>query len=310
MVNTALKSNAISNLNTLMKNEPNISTGLAAIKTLIKALESSKATTAIELDEELNTVVSAMESTDYSSTSIRSASDLFRKFISLAPAELIDQPDFVNILNFYNNRGRMFIERVARSRDLICKYSRPFFTNSMRLLTHSYSKVVLSVIRKAFESGVDLEVFVTESQPNASGKKMHEELVSLGINSTLILDSAIGYLMERMDAVIVGAEGVMESGGIINKIGTLSMSICAKMMNKPVYVMAESIKFVKEYPLNQTDIPEEFKYRTSVREGRKDLSSEHPEVDYTPPAYITLLFTDLGILTPAAVGEELIKLYT
>ncbi|KAK6039282.1 hypothetical protein COOONC_23212 [Cooperia oncophora] len=33
-------------------------------------------------------------------------------------------------------------------------------------------------------------------------------------------------------------------------------------------------------------------------------------VDYTSPQYINLLFTDLGILTPAAVGEELIKLYT
>ena len=31
--------------------------------------------------------------------------------------------------------------------------------------------------------------------------------------------------------------------------------------------------------------------------------------DYTPPQYITLLFTDLGILTPSAVSDELLKLY-
>lgn len=29
--------------------------------------------------------------------------------------------------------------------------------------------------------------------------------------------------------------------------------------------------------------------------------------DYTPPQYISLLFTDLGILTPAAVSDELIR---
>lgn len=40
-----------------------------------------------------------------------------------------------------------------------------------------------------------------------------------------------------------------------------------------------------------------------------DLTNEHPMVDYTPPSYITLLFTDLGILTPSAVSDELIKLY-
>ena len=32
-------------------------------------------------------------------------------------------------------------------------------------------------------------------------------------------------------------------------------------------------------------------------------------IDFTPAEYITLLFTDLGVLTPAAVSEELIKLY-
>jgi translation initiation factor 2B subunit (eIF-2B alpha/beta/delta family) len=47
---------------------------------------------------------------------------------------------------------------------------------------------------------------------------------------------------------------------------------------------------------------------TSSKLG-KDLSKEHPQVDYTPPSYITLLFTDLGILTPSAVSDELIKLY-
>lgn len=34
-----------------------------------------------------------------------------------------------------------------------------------------------------------------------------------------------------------------------------------------------------------------------------------PCVDYTPAEYITLLFTDLGVLTPSAVSDELIRLY-
>ena len=39
------------------------------------------------------------------------------------------------------------------------------------------------------------------------------------------------------------------------------------------------------------------------------LKVDNPSCDYTPPEYITLLFTDLGILTPSAVSDELIKLY-
>ena len=32
-------------------------------------------------------------------------------------------------------------------------------------------------------------------------------------------------------------------------------------------------------------------------------------IDFTPAEFITLLFTDLGVLTPAAVSDELIRLY-
>lgn len=47
---------------------------------------------------------------------------------------------------------------------------------------------------------------------------MLNDLKSAGINCTIILDSAIGYVMEQVDFVMVGAEGVVESGGIINKV--------------------------------------------------------------------------------------------
>lgn len=52
-----------------------------------------------------------------------------------------------------------------------------------------------------------------------------------------------------------------------------------------------------------------FQYSASTLAQEKDLSKVHPLVDYTPPSYLTLLFTDLGILTPSAVSDELIKLY-
>ena len=42
------------------------------------------------------------------------------------------------------------------------------------------------------------------------------------------------------------------------QIGTFTMAICAKTMNKPFYVVAESFKFVRVFPLNQLDIPSQF----------------------------------------------------
>jgi translation initiation factor eIF-2B subunit alpha len=37
------------------------------------------------------------------------------------------------------------------------------------------------------------------------------------------------------------------------------MAICAREMKKPFYVLTESFKFVRLYPLNQRDLPNEFK---------------------------------------------------
>lgn len=96
---------------------------------------------------------------------------------------------------------------------------------------------------------------------------------------------------------------------VILQIGTYTIALCAKELNKPVYVMCESFKFVRLYPLNQQDLPDEFKHHASTINSGRDLSQVHPLVDYTPPSLLTLLFTDLGILTPSAVSDELIKLY-
>ena len=43
------------------------------------------------------------------------------------------------------------------------------------------------------------------------------------------------------------------------QIGTCTMAICAKEMNKSFYVVAESFKFARLYPLNQKDVPNQFK---------------------------------------------------
>ncbi|KAK5041051.1 translation initiation factor eIF-2B subunit alpha, partial [Cryomyces antarcticus] len=58
-----------------------------------------------------------------------------------------------------------------------------------------------------------------------------------------------------VDMVIVGAEGVVENGGIISRLGTYQMGMLAKSARKPFYVVAESHKFVRLYPLSQYDLP-------------------------------------------------------
>lgn len=41
--------------------------------------------------------------------------------------------------------------------------------------------------------------------------------------------------------------------------------MCAKEMKKPFYVLTESFKFSRIYPLNQVDLPDEFKVKHQVK---------------------------------------------
>ena len=156
---------------------------------------------------------------------------------------------------------------------------------------------------------------VTQSAPNNEGEMMVRELSDIGIPASIVIDPAVGYVMSRVDMVLVGAEGVTQSGGIVNKIGTLTIATCAKATGKPVYVVAESFKLVRLYPFSQSDLPKELRSfdhheplgtPTQEHNPRKILQ---PVVDYTPPDLVTLIFTDLGILSPSSVCEMLLKLY-
>jgi translation initiation factor 2B subunit (eIF-2B alpha/beta/delta family) len=54
-----------------------------------------------------------------------------------------------------------------------------------------------------------------------------------------VLDSAVAYIMDKVDFVLVGSEAVVESGGLINAIGSNQMAIIAKAANKPFYALTE-----------------------------------------------------------------------
>ncbi|KRZ27953.1 Translation initiation factor eIF-2B subunit alpha, partial [Trichinella pseudospiralis] len=277
------------------------SPAIASIETLYECVKRSQATTLVGLSNELKKAIEIMLNTNYSYTAVSSASELFMRFISLTTLDKPDQ-DFSDCVKVLLERGQIFLCRVAASRQKIASLCRSFIRNGSKVMVHARSCVVLRALCQAAEDGKQLEVFITESKPSNGGSDFYDCLRQAGIQYMQITDSSIGYFMENIDFVLVGAEGVVESGGIINKIGTLTIAICAKAMNKPFYVLVESIKFVKSYPLTQSDLTQHFTKSC-------EKSSEHPRVDYTPAKYITLLFTDLGILTPTAVSDELIKLY-
>lgn len=113
----------------------------------------------------------------------------------------------------------------------------------------------MQALLKAHAQNKRIKVYVTEARPQGLGMKTHQQLTQAGIPCTVILDSAVAYILERVDIVLVGAEAVVESGGLVSSIGTSQLAYLAKAMGKPFFALAESFKFLRYYPLNQADIP-------------------------------------------------------
>uniref|UniRef100_A0A4W5MXG2 Translation initiation factor eIF2B subunit alpha n=1 Tax=Hucho hucho TaxID=62062 RepID=A0A4W5MXG2_9TELE len=291
---------------TQVRQDPEVPSAVAAIRTLLEFLKRDQTgETILGLRENLTQTIRRLEEAD-SSVAVSSGGELFLRFISLTSLE---HPDLSQCKKVMVERGELFLKKISLSRSKVAKLCHTFIKDGAKILTHSSSRVVLKVLESAAADKKRFTVYVTESQPDSAGRQMADKLRKLNIPVTVVLDAAVGYIMEKVDLVIVGAEGVVESGGIINKIGTYQLAVCSKAHNKPFYVVAESFKFVRLYPLNQQDVPERFKYKADTLKAVEDLAEEHPMIDYTPPSLITLIFTDLGVLTPSAVSDELIKLY-
>lgn len=65
----------------------------------------------------------------------------------------------------------------------------------------------------AFCSSPFWQVYVTEARPRSLGNKTYEALTAAGIPCAVVLDSAVAYVMEKVDVVLVGSEAIVESGG-------------------------------------------------------------------------------------------------
>jgi len=280
----------------------NVSTGIAAIQGLMQVLRQNNANTLQELVSLLKAESEKFKKLDCSVIAVTSACELFLRFITLAHGQL-ETEDFDTCKTLMLDRGTKFLEKLGSMRGKVAEHFEPHVSEGGHFLVHGQSRVVLEALLFAAKSGKEFQVYLTRS-----GWKLKKQLTAAGIAASNIDDMAIGYIMNKIDCVLLGAEGVCESGGIINQLGTLPTAMIAQQFNKPVYTLVESFKFVRFYPLSQQDLPQECR-RPSSSESTDETADLYTTVDYTPPNHITLLFTDLGILTPSAVSDELIKLY-
>lgn len=286
---------------------PDCAVAVASIKALTLVIKHSKAKTMMGVSEDLEKAAQALQRVNPTAISLKAGCELFLRFVTRTSA--LELKDIETAKARLIERGIHFADTSTRSRQTIAELGARFIRNGCLVLTHGHSRVVLAILQRAVAQGSHFSVVVAEGRPDGTGITMAKALDEMGIPVTLVLDSGVAYVMERVDMVLTGAEAVVENGGIVNKLGTYGIALAAKASSKPMYVAAESYKFARLYPLSQKDLPEERKHLDLGPLLPPRVQVDNPSRDYTPPGFISLLITDLGVLTPAAVSDELIQLY-
>ena len=197
-----------------------------------------------------------------------------------------------------------FIIRSEKALEVIAEIGSKRIKNKDVLLTHCNSSAAISTIIKAHKDGKKIQVYATESRPKRQGYITVRQLVKEGVPTTLIVDSAVRYVMQRVDLVVVGCDTVASNGAIINKIGTSQIALCAHEARVPVMVCAETYKFSHETLAGElVEIEERDVNEVVKQEDFLGVRIFNPVFDATPPEYIDVIVTEKGVISPHAAYE-------
>ncbi len=200
----------------------------------------------------------------------------------------------------------------------IGKYGSPLLEDEDTVLTHCNAGALatvgygtsLAVVRTAVEQGKRINVIATETRPLLQGSRLTAfELAHDKIPVKLIVDSAAAQMMSRgvVDKILVGADRILKTGHVTNKIGTLPIALSAKFYGVPFYVAApvSTIDMVTDPSMvvieerNQREIL----YVAGRRVAPRNVEALNPAFDVTPPELVTGIVTDRGVAGPPFVDS-------
>ncbi len=163
----------------------------------------------------------------------------------------------------------------------------------------------LGVILRAYQEGVKVRVFATETRPRMQGSKLTMfELHYEGVDTTLIPDTAVGHVIGQghVTKVLVGADRILTDGTTYNKIGTYQVAVLARRHRVPFYVVAPASTFDLKSRREEITIEErsssEVTHIGGVKVAPEGVKVYNPAFDETPPQLISAFVTDRGVFHP------------
>uniref|UniRef100_A0A2P2LDV5 Translation initiation factor eIF2B subunit beta n=2 Tax=Rhizophora mucronata TaxID=61149 RepID=A0A2P2LDV5_RHIMU len=216
------------------------------------------------------------------------------------------------------------IQDIATCHEQIAEQAVEHIHQNEVILTLGSSRTVLEFLCAAKEKKRSFRVFVAEGAPRYQGHLLAKELVTRGLQTTLITDSAVFAMISRVNMVIVGAHAVMANGSVIAPVGLNMVALAAQKHAVPFVVLAGSHKLCPLYPhnpevlLNELRSPSELldfgEFSDCLDFGTGSSSPllhvVNPTFDCVPPKLVSLFITDTGGHNPSYMYRLIADYYS
>lgn len=215
------------------------------------------------------------------------------KLISLRPTEPMLRRVLIEAEKG-NSAGALSHFDLAQAKINLAVFS--LIENKDIIFTHCHSTNVVNSLIYSHKKGKKFQVYNTETRPLYQGRRTSEELSSKGINVTQFVDSAIDTALsgeqggKKVTKVFLGADALTKKG-IINKVGSETISKLARLERIPVYIIADSWKFTKEnILLEQRNLNEVWD------KAPRRIKVKNPAFEFVDKKYIAGIITELGLM--------------
>ncbi len=203
-----------------------------------------------------------------------------------------------------------FLRDLEATKERIAEIGSRRIQSSSRILTHCHSSTVTYLFERAKKEGKQFEVICTETRPLFQGRITAQELLNLGVKTTMIVDSAVRFFMNKVDLVMVGADAITSEGNIINKIGTSLVALAANEARTPFYVVSELLKFDPSTIHGEYEKIEERNRNEIWSNAPSKIEIRNPAFDITRRNFIHGIICEEGIISPHSVLDVVRKRYS
>lgn len=177
----------------------------------------------------------------------------------------------------------------------------------------------LGVIRKAYEQGKKIHVYIDETRPLLQGGRLTAwELQKLNIPCTLITDNMAAHLMslKKINKAIVGSDRIAINGDFANKIGTYSVAVNCHYHEIPFYVAAPyttvdtACLSGEQIPIEQRAAEEVLGVKGHFGEviwAPQNIKVYNPAFDITPAKLVQAWILDRGAYKKSDIEQGVLK---